>query len=62
MAQELAGTLKEVTDRTFSGIAVTAAGRTDWLATNAFADLVSGNSFKTLDVVTGNRTFLCACR
>lgn len=60
MAQDLAGTLKEVTDRTFSGIAVTAAGRTDWLATTAFADLVSGNSFKTLDVVNGKTDiFVC---
>ena len=60
MAQDLAGTLKEVTDRTFSGIAVTAAGRTDWLATNTFADLVSGNSFKTLDVINGKTDiFVC---
>ncbi len=60
MAQDLAGTLKEVTDRTFSGIAVTAAGRTDWLATTAFADLVSGNSFKTLDVINGKTDiFVC---
>jgi type IV secretion system protein VirD4 len=60
LARDLAGTLKEVTDRTFSGIAVTAAGRTDWLATTAFADLVSGNSFKTLDVVNGKKDiFVC---
>ena len=47
MARDLAGTLKELEDETFSGIAATAADGTDWLATSAFADLVSGSSFKT---------------
>jgi len=60
MARDLAGTLKELEDRTFSGIAATAAAATDWLSTSAFADLVSGSSFKTLDVVNG-RTDIFVC-
>ena len=60
MARGLAGSLKEVSDRTFSGIAATAAAKTDWLETAAFADLVSGNSFKTADVADGNTDiFVC---
>ena len=60
MAQGLAGTLKELTDRTFSGIAATAAAKTDWLETTAFADLVSGNSFKARDMVNGDTDiFVC---
>ena len=60
MARDLAATLKELEDRTFSGIAATAAAGTDWLSTSAFADLVSGQSFKTLDVVTGKiDIFVC---
>ena len=60
MARDLAATLKELEDRTFSGIAATAAAGTDWLSTKAFADLVSGNSFKTLDVVNGQTDiFVC---
>jgi type IV secretion system protein VirD4 len=60
MARDLAGTLKELEDQTFSGIAATAAARTDWLATSAFTDLVSGSSFKTADVVNGDTDiFVC---
>jgi type IV secretion system protein VirD4 len=60
MARDLAGTLKELEDRTFSGIAATAAAGTDWLSTKAFADLVSGSSFKTADVVDGKTDiFVC---
>jgi type IV secretion system protein VirD4 len=60
MARDLAGTLKELEDRTFSGIAATAAAGTDWLSTKAFADLVSGSSFKTADIVDGKTdVFVC---
>ena len=54
------GTLKELEDETFSGIVATAADGTDWLATSAFADLVSGNSFKSADVADGDTDiFVC---
>jgi type IV secretion system protein VirD4 len=60
MARDLAGTLKELEDETFSGIVATAADETDWLATSAFADLVSGNSFKSADVADGDTDiFVC---
>ena len=60
MARGLAGSLKELADRTFSGIAATAAAKTDWLETTAFAELVSGSSFKTADIVNGKTdVFLC---
>jgi type IV secretion system protein VirD4 len=60
MARGLAGSLKELSDRTFSGIAATAAAKTDWLETAAFADLVSGSSFKTADVADGDTDiFVC---
>jgi len=60
MARGLAGSLKELSDRTFSGIAATAAAKTDWLETAAFADLVSGTSFKTADVADGDTDiFVC---
>ncbi|HEV2099292.1 MAG TPA: type IV secretory system conjugative DNA transfer family protein [Stellaceae bacterium] len=60
MARDLAGTLKELEDETFSGIAATAADGTDWLATGAFADLVSGNAFRSADVVNGDTDiFVC---
>ena len=60
MARDLAGTLKELEDETFSGIVATGADGTDWLATSAFAGLVSGSSFKTADVVTGDTDiFVC---
>ena len=60
MARGLAGSLKELADRTFSGIAATAAAKTDWLETAAFAELVSGNSFKTADIVNGKTDiFVC---
>jgi len=60
LARDLAGTLKELEDETFSGIVATAADGTDWLATSAFADLVSGSSFKTADIINGDADiFVC---
>ena len=55
----MAGSSRKSRTEHSPGFSVTAAGRTDWLATTAFADLVSGNSSKPLDVVTGKETFVC---
>jgi type IV secretory pathway TraG/TraD family ATPase VirD4 len=63
IARDLAGTVKELEDRTFSGIAATAAAKTDWLSTKAFADLACRAIPSRLWMWSmGKRTFLCACR
>ena len=55
-ARDLAGTIKDAVDETFSGIYQNADEDTTWLSTAAFADLVSGSSFKTADLTTGKLT------
>lgn len=49
-ARDLAGTIKGAVSETFSGIYQNADEDTSWLSTAAFADLVSGSSFKTSDL------------
>ena len=56
MARHLAGTLKGAVKETFSGIYQNADEDTSWLSTSAFADLVSGASFKTTDLTGGKLT------
>jgi type IV secretion system protein VirD4 len=55
-ARRLAGTVCGLVDETFSGIAGTAGELTSWLANDALAKLVSGNSFKTSDLLNGKVT------
>lgn len=56
LARDLAGTLEGVVAETFSGIYSNATKDTRWLSTAAYADLVSGDSFRTRDLVDGRLT------
>jgi type IV secretion system protein VirD4 len=52
-ASQTAGTLKGLVDETFSGVYGNADDKTSWLSNPAFADLVSGDSFRSSDLVDG---------
>jgi type IV secretion system protein VirD4 len=56
LARDLAGTLKDLVPETFSGIYGNANKDTRWLSTSAYADLVSGSSFRTRDLTDGRLT------
>ena len=56
MARHLAGSLADIVDETFSGIYANANQGTAWLSVPAFASLVSGDAFRTCDLVTGATT------
>ena len=56
LARDLAGTLKDLVPETFSGIYGNANKDTRWLSTSAYADLVSGSSFRTRDLADGRLT------
>jgi type IV secretion system protein VirD4 len=56
LARDLAGTLKGLVAETFSGIYGNANTDTRWLSTAAYADLLSGNSFRTRDLADGRLT------
>jgi type IV secretion system protein VirD4 len=56
LARDLAGTLKGLVPETFSGIYGNANKDTRWLSTAAYADLVSGSSFRTRDLANGRLT------
>jgi type IV secretion system protein VirD4 len=53
LARDYAGTLKGLVDETFSGVYANADESTSWLANPAFAAIVSGNSFRSLDLLGG---------
>ena len=52
-ARQLAGPVCGLVDETFSGVVGSAAELTTWLANPAFANLVSGSSFKPKDLLGG---------
>jgi type IV secretion system protein VirD4 len=56
LARDLAGSLKGLVAETFSGIYGNATKDTRWLSTAAYADLVSGSSFRTRDLADGRLT------
>jgi type IV secretion system protein VirD4 len=56
LARDLAGTLMGLVAETFSGIYGNANKDTRWLSTTAYADLVSGDSFRTHDLADGRLT------
>ncbi|HUB11347.1 MAG TPA: type IV secretory system conjugative DNA transfer family protein [Acetobacteraceae bacterium] len=56
LARDLAGTLMGLVAETFSGIYGNASKDTRWLSTTAYADLVSGDSFRTRDLADGRLT------
>lgn len=53
-ARHLAGQLMDLVAETFSGVYGNMSEQTEWLANPAYARLVSGNSFRTSDLVAGN--------
>jgi type IV secretion system protein VirD4 len=54
LAKDLAGPLCEFVKEIFSGVFANAHQDTGWWAAETYADLVSGSSFKTLDVLSGH--------
>ena len=56
MARDLAGTLMGLVPETFSGIYANANKQTRWLSTPAYADLVSGTTFRTRELTDGRVT------
>ncbi|WP_048858065.1 type IV secretory system conjugative DNA transfer family protein, partial [Acidiphilium multivorum] len=48
--------LKDIVDETFSGIYKNATQDTAWLSTAAYADLVSGNTFRCAELTLGKAT------
>jgi len=56
LARDLAGSLMDVVPETFSGIYSNAAAATQWLSVKAYADMLSGNSFRTGELAGGRLT------
>jgi len=56
LARDYAGTLMGLVDETFSGVYANADEGTSWLANPAFASIVSGDSFKSRDLLGGKLT------
>jgi type IV secretion system protein VirD4 len=52
--RHIAGQLMGLVAETFSGVYGNMSEQTEWLANPAYARLVSGNSFRTADLVEGN--------
>ena len=53
LARDYAGTLMGLVDETFSGVYSNADESTSWLANPAYASIVSGNTFRSLDLLDG---------
>lgn len=56
LARDLAGTLMDLVDETFSGLYTNADQATRWLSIAAYADLVSGDAFETRELCEGSLT------
>lgn len=56
LARQLAGSLIDLADETFSGVYANAGRTTRWLLTPGFADLVSGDSFQPGELCGGQLT------
>ncbi|WP_424138829.1 type IV secretory system conjugative DNA transfer family protein [Roseomonas chloroacetimidivorans] len=54
LARSLAGSMMGLADVTFSGAFGNATDDTEWLASEVYADLVSGDAFRMSDLVRGN--------
>lgn len=53
-ARDIAGNLMDAVDRQFNGITGTAGKSTSWLSIPSLGDLVSGDTFRTDDITTGD--------
>ena len=56
LARELAGSLMDVVSETFSGIYSNAVADTQWLSIKAYADMLSGGSFRSAELAGGELT------
>ena len=56
LARDLAGSLMDVVSETFSGIYSNAVAETQWLSIKAYADMLSGNTFRTNELTLGELT------
>ncbi len=56
MARDYAGALMGLVQETFSGVYTNADEDTGWLSNPAFASIVSGNRFRTRDILAGKTT------
>ena len=56
LARELAGSLMDVVSETFSGIYSNAVADTQWLSIKAYADMLSGGSFRSAELAGGKLT------
>ncbi len=56
LARDLAGSLMDVHQETFSGIYSNANADTQWLSIGTYADMLSGNSFATKELTEGKLT------
>jgi type IV secretion system protein VirD4 len=54
LARDYAGTLMGLVEETFSGVYANADESTSWLANPAFASVVSGDTFRSRDLLDGN--------
>ncbi|OOL19953.1 conjugal transfer protein TraG [Bombella intestini] len=52
-ARQIAGAVMGLVEETFSGVYGSADDKTSWLSNPAFAELVSGNSFRSSDIMNG---------
>ena len=52
-ARQIAGAIMGLVEETFSGVYGSADDKTSWLSNPAFADLVSGSSFRSSDLMDG---------
>ncbi len=59
LARSLAGTMWDMVDETFSGALGNATDDTEWLASSAYGDLVSGTAYNIGDIVNGNTVVFC---
>ncbi|MFH1554541.1 MAG: Ti-type conjugative transfer system protein TraG [Rhizobiales bacterium 12-66-7] len=53
--RETLGVFTNMTEQTFSGVYSTASKDTQWLSLESYAALVSGNAFKSCDIVSGKK-------
>jgi len=56
MARDIAGTMMKITPKQFSGVYGQASQGCSWLSEPELADLVSGNGFRTTDIINGKTT------
>jgi len=56
LARDLAGTLMDVVNETFSGIYSNAVADTQWLSIKAYADMLSGDAFQSSELTKGKLT------